>query len=298
MKKTLSRLKRKIVGQPVVVNLEKYSYNNPARTTEIQEFQKKHGYSIVPVSYFEPIPDLRELDLNNEDSVIQMKKIDFEYDTNWLRKSGFDLLANLKKTLPSYLVENPMLPLTDMIVYARMIEDSRPKTIIEIGSGYSACLVDHLKSLLGLDFNLICIEPFPNTHLEKLASENKCTLIRKRVQDISKEESQLIGDMRENDILFIDTSHVSHYDSDTNFLFTDVLPLVKSGVNVHIHDIFLPYEYDKKMYFKAGRFYTEQYLVAAVLSNSDFYKPLFGSYYFWKANSLEEYGASFWMKRT
>ena len=190
MKKTLSRLKRKIVGQPVVVNLEKYSYNNPARTTEIQEFQKKHGYSIVPVSYFEPIPDLRELDLNNEDSVIQMKKIDFEYDTNWLRKSGFDLLANLKKTLPSYLVENPMLPLTDMIVYARMIEDSRPKTIIEIGSGYSACLVDHLKSLLGLDFNLICIEPFPNTHLEKLASENKCTLIRKRVQDISKEESQ------------------------------------------------------------------------------------------------------------
>jgi hypothetical protein len=49
----------------------------------------------------------------------------------------------------------------------------------------------------------------------------------------------------ENDILFIDSTHVAKVGSDVNYLFFEVLPNLNPGVLIHIHDIFYPFELSK-----------------------------------------------------
>jgi hypothetical protein len=72
---------------------------------------------------------------------------------------------------------------------------------------------------------------------------------------------------------------------------------LQNNVLIHVHDIFLPYDYDRAMYYRDGRFYTEQYLLAAILTNSDFYVPLYSSYYCFVTKQTDYWGASFWMEK-
>jgi len=110
-----------------------------------------------------------------------------------------------------------------------------------------------------------------------------------------------------NDVLFIDSSHVVKIGSDVNYLFLEVLPRLRPGVIVHIHDIFLPNEYPRAWVLEQCRFWTEQYLLQAFLSfNSDFEIVFANSYMgrrhadMMKAtfpNSPWWGGGSFWMRR-
>lgn len=281
-----------------MINLSDFSYDNAERIKNLKEFQRKYGYSIIPVSYFEPIPDLREVNLDNmDDRIIINKNFSFKYDLSWLKDSKNDLIKIMEQKLPEYLKNNPMLMYMDMLAYARFIEENKPKKIIEIGSGYSACLAKFIVEFLNIDTEIYCIEPAPNCYLESLQKEERVTLSKKMVQNIDEKEYNMISDLNENDILFIDTSHISVLDSDTNFIFFNILPLVGKNVNVHIHDIYLPYDYEKLTYYTVGRFYTEQYLLAAIMANSDTFSPLFGSYYHWAKGESNLKGSSFWMRK-
>ena len=71
--------------------------------------------------------------------------------------------------------------------------------------------------------------------------------------------------LRENDILFIDSSHVCKIGSDVQFEFLEILPRLAPGVVVHVHDIFLPFEYPKTWVKDWHRFWNEQYLLQAFL---------------------------------
>src|SRR5205085_7340172 len=64
------------------------------------------------------------------------------------------------------------------------------------------------------------------------------------------------------DILFIDGSHRVFMNSDVAVLFLDVLPRLKPGVLVHIHDIYLPSDYPPRI---IDWYYSEQYMLAAAL---------------------------------
>ena len=102
---------------------------------------------------------------------------------------------------------------------------------------------------------------------------------RRRVEGIDKlvqtkiqhADKSLFSALEPNDILFIDTSHVAKAGSDVNYLLFEILPILKPGVLVHIHDIFLPDEYPKKWVIEDGRNWNEQYLVRAFLQ----YNPAF-----------------------
>jgi hypothetical protein len=51
----------------------------------------------------------------------------------------------------------------------------------------------------------------------------------------------------------------------------EIIPRLPSGVIVHIHDIFLPFEYPQDWVMQRRRFWTEQYLLQALLTwNSEF----------------------------
>ena len=82
--------------------------------------------------------------------------------------------------------------------------------------------------------------------------------------------------MTESDVLFVDSSHVSKYASDVNYLLFNVLPKLKPGVLIHFHDVFKDFEYPRE-WLKEGIYWNEQYLLRAFLLNNKDYEIVYFS---------------------
>src|SRR5690606_29222842 len=93
-------------------------------------------------------------------------------------------------------------------------------------------------------------------------------VLRKKVEDIPLE---YFRQLQPNDVLFIDSSHVIRPQGDVLYEFLELLPDLPSGVFVHIHDIFTPFDYPEDWVKDHVRLWNEQYLLEAFLSfNRDF----------------------------
>jgi hypothetical protein len=101
-------------------------------------------------------------------------------------------------------------------------------------------------------------------------------LIETKVQEL---DCDFFQQLNENDILFIDSSHVVKSAGDINYLFLRALPRLTSGVLVHIHDIRIPYEVPKLFILDQARFFTEQYLLHAFLIGNRDYEILWATYF-------------------
>ncbi len=88
------------------------------------------------------------------------------------------------------------------------------------------------------------------------------------LQDV---DLSLFDTLDSGDVLFIDSSHVSKIGSDVNREILDILPRLKPGVWIHVHDIFYPFEYPRQSVY-AGRFWNEAYLLQAFLACNDHFK--------------------------
>jgi hypothetical protein len=84
---------------------------------------------------------------------------------------------------------------------------------------------------------------------------------------------ELFDGLRAGDALFIDSSHILMPGSDVDILLNRVLPMLPAGVLIHIHDIFLPFDYPPIWGWRA---YNEQQGVLPLLA-SEAYRPLFSS---------------------
>ena len=76
-----------------------------------------------------------------------------------------------------------------------------------------------------------------------------------------------------NDLLFIDSSHISKIGSDLNYLLFEVLPSLKPGVIIHFHDILYPFEYPYE-WIEKGIYWNEAYLLKAFLMHNKNYEIL------------------------
>ncbi|MBL8350000.1 MAG: class I SAM-dependent methyltransferase [Burkholderiaceae bacterium] len=167
---------------------------------------------------------------------------------------------------------------TDAIFLHCMIRHAQPRRIIEVGSGHSSCVtMDTNERFFGGGIECTFIEPYPKLlhSLLKPTDAERIRIIGTRVQDVATETFDVL---ESNDILFIDSTHVSKTGSDVNYLFFEVIPRLKPGVLIHVHDIFYPFEYPEK-WALAGRAWNENYLLRAFLQfNSDFKVVLFANY--------------------
>jgi hypothetical protein len=168
-----------------------------------------------------------------------------------------------------------------------MIKDLRPKRVIEIGSGNSTHIMRRAARDAGLDLHITCIDPVPRREIESVAD----VIDRRSV--LETEPSELAGALDAGDVLFIDGSHYAFNGTDAPFLLLEVLPLLKPGVVVHVHDIMLPYEYDALF---SERNYNEQYLLAGLLLGGANWEPLLPVYWLSRAGQMA-HGASFWLRR-
>jgi hypothetical protein len=116
-------------------------------------------------------------------------------------------------------------------------------------------------------------------------------LIRKPFENI---DFSFLYDLKENDILFVDNSHRILPNSDSMVFYMEILPRLKKGVIVHIHDIYIPYDYPQ---FMCDRFYSEQYgLAIYLLANPIKYKTLLPNYFISEDKELSSHIESIWEK--
>jgi GT2 family glycosyltransferase len=175
-----------------------------------------------------------------------------------------------------YYYENSFFSYGDAIILYCMMRYFKPKRIIEIGSGFSsAVMLDTNDYFLNNTVKFKFIEPFPDRLKNLLRSSDKVEIIEKQIQEISIE---VFSDLNENDIVFIDSTHVSKVGSDVNHIFFNILPSLRRGVIIHIHDISSNFELPFSWVME-GRAWNENYLLRAFLMyNNEFKIQFFNSY--------------------
>ncbi|MDO5969483.1 class I SAM-dependent methyltransferase [Flavivirga aquimarina] len=189
----------------------------------------------------------------------------FKYQSELLNFS--DLPTN---DIKEFFYLNKSFVSGDACFWYSIIRDKKPKKIIEIGSGHStrmaqAAIIKNQQENPNYNCEHICVEPYEMPWL----SQMNVDLIRKKVETLDLE---LFRKLESNDILFIDSSHMIRPQGDVLFEFLEILPILKSGVIVHIHDILSPRDYLTEWITEDIRFWNEQYLLEAFLTNNKDWK--------------------------
>lgn len=173
--------------------------------------------------------------------------------------------------LAAYYIGNSQFGWLDARAAFVLLREWQPSRIIEVGSGYSTLLMrDVVDRFFERPCTITAIEPYPRLFLSKIGVE----LIEAKVQDVPP---AVFETLERGDVLFIDSSHVAKTGSDVNHLFFDILPRLKPGVRIHVHDIFLPAEYPKEWVVGENRSWNEQYVLGALLMYSTRFRVVFGS---------------------
>jgi len=271
---------------------------------------------VYPGHYYSPIPSLPDIKKNS-------KRIfaPFPSEIPGIQLREQEQLELLDQFLPfyeelpfkphkteglRYFFENGGYSYSDAIFLYSMLRHLRPRRMIEVGSGYSSLVTLDTNRLFfdnGIDFT--CIEPYPEGFYSLIDEEDKGNfkMIVSNLQDVDLDE---FSKLEENDILFIDSTHVVKVDSDVNYVFSRILPALPKGVYIHFHDIFYPFEYPKEWIYDNFA-WNELYMLRAFLEYNDAFRIVaFNTYlehfhedYFRKNLPLcmENPGGSIWLQK-
>ncbi len=239
---------------------------------------ERMGFHLTPVHFYQPIPDTRDL----PESIWSRRSAPTGLEVNldamgetldgFKREFGaeYDALPRQEQSPHGFFLENKRYETVDAEVCYCFVRSRKPRRIIEVGSGFSSILMLDALALNerdGKPGELLTIDPYPFERLQGVRRDNF------RVEKIPVQSAPLshFESLERGDILFIDSSHVSCIGSDVTFEILEILPRIKPGVLVHIHDIFLPAEYPRKWVMQWHRFWNEQYMLQAFLAfNSAF----------------------------
>lgn len=277
-----------------------------------REAAERVGLQLVLKTYYSPIPDLSNLPAGVWDERDPMRGIDFDLDA----QMGFveSRLGEHLKTLAwandvgsqhAYDPGNDSYPLPDARVLYAMTRHLRPKLIVELGSGQTTRVMAQAcreNARDGQPTRLRAFDPFPTAIDDTLPGLDE--LVRTKAQDVPDE---VFAELQAGDVLFVDTTHTVKIASDVNHIVLRVLPLLNDGVIVHVHDIFLPYEYPRFFFADFALYWAEQYLLQAFLAYNSAFEVLCGVHALGRergermagvgALAPGEIGSSFWIRR-
>lgn len=251
--------------------LGKMKYYVPGRSTQ-NDYR-----SARPFNYYEsPFPDVLQIRAQKE-NLFQMEDvisgIDFQYDKQLEYLEVFKEFSVLpwKNDVSEglrYYYNNGWFSKGCAHALYFMLRYLQPKRIVEVGSGFStAVMMDTNQRCMENNLEITCIEPDPRRLEGVLKDTDRVCIHKKALQDMPVD---FFETLQRNDILFIDSSHVSKFDSDVNYVFFKILPAIKRGVYIHFHDIFYPFIYPAEWMY-AGRPYNEMYLLRAFLMYNSHY---------------------------
>jgi hypothetical protein len=182
----------------------------------------------------------------------------------------FECVPKEQVNPPEFYLNNGSFESGDAEYWYQLIRSVKPRRIFEIGSGNSTLMAikairENQRQDANYECKHVCIEPFEMPWLEKTG----VTVVRKKVEDV---ELEFFADLERNDILFIDSSHIVRPQGDVAFEYLELLPSLRKGVIVHVHDIFSPRNYPKSWLVDEVKFWNEQYLLEAFLSHNSCWK--------------------------
>ncbi len=271
---------------------------------------------VPPGHFYSPIPSIEEIK-KNEEKIFQNypknllgidlnEKEQLEFFEKFLKFYNEIPFTPQKNNKLRYFFENPAYSYCDGIFLYSLIRLLKPKKIIEIGSGYSTCLMLDVNELyFNNTIEIICIEPYPELLLSIIKPEDKknIKIISTKLQEV---DLNIFKKLEKNDILFIDSTHVSKIFSDVNKIFFEILPILHNEVYIHFHDIFYPFEYPKDWIYE-GRAWNEAYILRAFLQYNTHFKIIIMNSFLYKFHKnffeekmplcLKNPGGSIWLKK-
>ena len=229
---------------------------------------------------------------------------EFEKLARWYPEMPFPLQ---KTEGIRFYLDNPAFSYTDAFVLYAMIRTLQPKRIVEIGCGYSTCVIfDTVDRFLTERPEIVCFDPYPDVPHALTEPDD---LLRQAIRAIPLQQipDEVFSSLEAGDILFIDSSHIARTGSDVlDYLFR-ALPLVKPGVCIHIHDIGYPFEYSDEWVVQENRSWNEIYFLRAFLMYNEAFEILFWNNYYVKRFPslvgqsaplcLKDGGGSIWLLR-
>lgn len=254
---------------------------------EIADIRRRCGFD--PGHYYSPIPNLEEI----EKDANRIFRKEIPLDINLDAAKQFESLVAISNFFDSYpylhdsdvqglryTKKDSLYRYSDAVFLYGMLRLIRPQRIIEVGSGHSSAIMLDMNDLfLDGDTRFTFVEPYPEERLLKILKnkdKSRVRVIPSRVQDVSLKTFEAL---EANDFLFIDSTHVCKTGSDLNYLLFEVIPRLKTGVFIHFHDIFYPFEMPRDWVVKNHWFWNENYLLRAFLMNNSAYEIfLFNSY--------------------
>ncbi|MBD23989.1 MAG: hypothetical protein CMG46_03160 [Candidatus Marinimicrobia bacterium] len=250
---------------------------------EFKILTQKHGLNITPSNFYSSVPLVDDLETHYKKNINkQIYNHPSVFDEQFIKKYLSNLSQYQAEFTPpdnpigtdgQYFSNNEMFSHSDAMAYYCFVRHLKPKTIVEIGSGYSTSVAREALIKNGTDNTIISNEPHPSKFLLAVSGVE---IFKRKAQEISAKE--IDESLDEGDILFIDSTHTVKEGSDVIHIISNILPYISKKIYVHFHDIFLPFVFPK-YWVEEHRYWEEQYLLYAFLLDNPRAKVLFGSSY-------------------
>lgn len=188
--------------------------------------------------------------------------------------AALDRLKDPDRNDTGYRLGNGYFDTPDAEALYLMIRRFAPKQVIEVGCGNSTRITRQAIIDGGLDSKITAIDPYPRADIAHVVDQFEQT----RLENV---DAGLFSGLGAGDVLFIDSSHQVRVSNDVAHLFCRIIPALAPGVVIHVHDVFLPYEYPKRFFYDCPS-WGEQYMLHTLIGSGG-YDILWPGYYLQQA---------------
>lgn len=251
---------------------------------------RRAGFDLELRSFYSPIPDTDSIAEERWDRRSGMPGIEFDLERQFAYVED-ELGSAIAEFRPprrptgdrfEYHLDNGLFQGGDADLLYATIRHHRPARILELGAGFST-LVSAMAARANREDGDPCIvtacDPYANADAAG-AVDGLDAIVAVAAEDLSADR---FGDLDTGDILFIDSSHTVRVGGDVVHLLCEVIPRLAFGVIVHVHDIYLPYEYPRAWAEEMGWYWAEQYLLQALLVGNPRLEVMAGAHALWRA---------------
>lgn len=242
-----------------------------------QRALKPAGYQLSRRHFYSPIPVVEELPASLWSGPSEMPGVDLRVDEALALLSG-PLAPYLAEFQPpahptgqgAFWLQNSSYESVDAETLYALVRQLKPARVYELGSGASTHVI-HLAAVAnagdGRPVEHTVFDPFPY-QASPMGPVPDVTTHPIRAEDL---DPARFAALQSGDVLFVDTTHTVRTGGDVTHIFLEIVPRLAPGVVVHVHDVFLPYEYPREWVVDHRRAWAEQYLLQAFLAfNRDF----------------------------
>ena len=229
---------------------------------------ESRGHELVRRDFYSPLPDVAQLPDSLWSESRPMVGVDLGTDS---------AMALIEEQLGTYIGEfdppsdrpgyefarSSYGPGDAEILYAVM-RHLKPSLVVELGSGASSHFIHAARERNGMGEHHV-YDPYPFAVPSVSALGRVEGVILHLEPGERLDTAEIAGSLNAGDVLFVDTTHTVKTGGDVDRIFLDLVPRLAPGVWIHVHDIFLPYEYPRAWVVDERRAWGEQYLLQALL---------------------------------